>query len=306
MFDVIKYLESEDIDYHVAGEKNVTKGNIGITCPMPDCDDKSWHCNIHLEDQFFKCWNCNGGGQLNYLVACLQDCSWAQANTIISRFQTEFPERPIGSHPSRENIQPDPQSDPLRGIKGEVSFPRMHLDYLRGRNFDPDLLIPEYGLKAISNVGPYRFRILVPIVQNGEMVSFTTRDVTGRSTPYLHCPDGRSITPIKDCLYNLDSVGDKVIIVEGVTDVWRLGKGTVATFGTNFTKRQVELLHDRGIERAFVLFDPEEQAQRKARELTGLLALFVRWVERLELASGDPADMSPERVLELKKNLNFS
>ena len=305
MFDIIEYLESESIDYHVAGEKNVSRGWVGILCPLPDCDDRSWHCGINLEEQRFFCWNCNKSGGLNYLVARLQHCSMAQANTIISRFQTEFIENPMGNISQGEKIEPTPQSGPLTGFKGEVSFPKMHLNYLKGRNFDPDLLIPEYKLKAINNIGPYKFRILIPIIQNKETVSFTTRDVTDKNIPYLHCPDEKSIIPIKDCLYNLDSVGEQVLIVEGVTDVWRLGKGSVATFGTNFTERQVECLQIKNIKKAFVLFDFEEQAQKKAKILAGKIALFVPVVEMLALASGDPADMTLERVLELKKNLNF-
>lgn len=62
------------------------------------------------------------------------------------------------------------------------------------------------------------------------------------------------------------AAGDSCIVVEGVTDVWRLGPGAVATFGIKFRPAQVAMLA-RHFKTIHVLFDPEPAAQAQARKL---------------------------------------
>jgi len=54
-----------------------------------------------------------------------------------------------------------------------------------------------------------------------------------------------------------------VIIVEGITDVWRLGDGAVATFTKNFTREQILLLKKKNIKEAFVFYDSDAVGQSK-------------------------------------------
>ena len=52
----------------------------------------------------------------------------------------------------------------------------------------------------------------------------------------------KSVVNYKDILYNMDRVqGEKVVVVEGITDVWRMGDGFVASFGTTLTSAQINL-----------------------------------------------------------------
>ncbi len=98
---------------------------------------------------------------------------------------------------------------------------------------------------------------------------------------------------------------DKVIVVEGVTDVWRLGKGkAVATFGINFTQRQLNILVKRKFKKIGILFDNGQQAQEQADELKESLNCFNN-IEavKLKLPKGkDPAKLSKKQ---LKNTLKF-
>jgi hypothetical protein len=88
--------------------------------------------------------------------------------------------------------------------------------------------------------------------------------------------------------------------VEGITDVWRLGRGSVATFGVIYTHAQIMMIKKAGIKRAFILYDPEQEAQAQAAKLAYTIASFVPEVEVLNGFNCDPGDMSQEDVKSLR------
>ena len=104
--------------------------------------------------------------------------------------------------------------------------------------------------------------------------------------------------PINHILYNFDTVKDCVVIVEGVTDVWRMGDGFVCSFRKAMTPEQIQFLMKKRIKRAFVMYDADakDQSYALANQLSGLIEI----VEVLELDGGDPADMALEDVMNLR------
>jgi DNA primase len=108
---------------------------------------------------------------------------------------------------------------------------------------------------------------------------------------------------LKDYLYGYDScVGDSVVVVEGITDVWRLGMGVaVATLGTQTTLAQISLL--RKFKKVIILFDRGEDAQKEADKIKQtLLVLGVSVVnEHLPEGVEDPADMFDDQVEDFLK-----
>jgi DNA primase len=143
-------------------------------------------------------------------------------------------------------------------------------------------------------IGPYKFRIIIPILQRGKLASFQGRDYTGRSDlRYKTCEKEKEVVCHKHLLYNADAIpGEDVVVVEGVTDVWRLGPGSVATFGTGFTQEQVMIL--AGYRRVFLLYDGEEAATRRADKLAHAISGLGAEVELVTLDGGDPAEMSQD------------
>ena len=191
---------------------------------------------------------------------------------------------------------------PFRFPRPNGPLTRRGKDYLSRRGFDPEHLEHEWGLLETGPVSfldhiPYEHRVIIPIKWDGEVVSFQARDITERSErKYLACPKRREKIHHKDILYGRQEVwqnSEVAIIVEGPTDVWRLGPLSVATLGIEFKMEQVMRLIHSHARRFIVVFDDEPQAQAQANQLVVKLRAMgkVAWLEMVE---GDPGGMKPE------------
>ena len=169
--------------------------------------------------------------------------------------------------------------------------------------FDTNQLIEDYKIKFFPQVGKHNFCIFAPIIMNNKIVSYVACDTTGKKElKYDNLSVENSIISPKHCLYNIDSVkeGGSALIVEGLTDDWRMGSGCVATLGTQYTEEQIELLLRKRVKKAFIMYDAEalEEAFKLSDDLYGLME-----VEILELDDGDPADLTDEEAWEIKRSL---
>jgi len=175
--------------------------------------------------------------------------------------------------------------------------------YLEGRGYDPMKLAAIWGLKSTGHTGNYSFRIFIPVIHKGRMVSFTTRAITNNQQPkYKSCPDNKEIYHHKYTLYGADKTRESCVAVEGPADVWRLGPGSVGMFGIGFSEPQVKLLSK--YKRVFIFFDPEEQAQLQADKLH--YQLCARGVECIILqddAGRDPGELGQKEADELMRDL---
>lgn len=225
----------------------------------------------------------------------LEQCDYLTACNRIRQFQLDHIPVPIQISRPVGKLQL-----PL----GTGAMTIRHKDYLRGRGFDPDLLEAKYGLLGTGPTGHCPHRIIVPVFHRGRMVSWQARDVTSRvELRYISASQANEEVPHKTILYNLDNCrGDSVLVVEGITDAWRLGDGACATFGTKFTQAQVVLL--AGFRRVFLVYDGEAQAQTQARRLCRALGLVgVREVRNVILDGGDPGSMEQGEAKRLKQEL---
>lgn len=299
-FDIEAYFEDKGVSFKKRG-KDIGKGWLGISCPFPGCSDDKFHCGVNIKTQAFKCWICGEKGHIIRLVEAIEDCSWPEAMNIAKRFALD----PLAFIDDNPRPLKNNRVECLLPEEIEQVWPQVHLDYLRSRNFDPDYLIPKYHLKAVYNIGDFRFRIIAPVFIEGKLVSFVSADVLRNNPnriPYLNCAKEKSVIPINQCFYNLDSVKDgKAIIVEGITDVWRLGDGAIASFTSNYSTEQILLLKKKKLQKVFVLYDPD--AIDKALKLAHQLSAIIPSVERIRLTSGDPADMTEQEVKEMRKDL---
>ena len=103
----------------------------------------------------------------------------------------------------------------------------------------------------------------------------------------------------KDILYGKQSGWTKTgIIVEGVTDVWRLGKRSCAVFGIEYKINQIKIMI-KNFKRIIILFDNDIQAQRKAKELQAQLRLFGKdtWIEKIEDDPGSMNDLEAQYLI---------
>lgn len=296
---IIDYLDSKGIEYKTKG-KNISSGWVGIeTCPS--CLDSGFHFGINSKELNYSCWVCGEkGGPVN-LFRLLEKCGYKRAKMLVEQyFPTDIldddePE-PIIKKKINGNILPKECSDFLYD---------QHINYLLGRNFNPNYLTQKYNLKSCLNTGQYKFSIIAPVIMDGETVSFIAADTTGKAkAKYLFPPNAQVHLPIHSCLYNIDSVKNgEVIIVEGITDVWRLGDGAVATMGKRITKEQINLLLKKDIERVVVI--PDSDAHEAGEKIANQVSGFFDNVEMIPLDEGDPGDLNADEVSELRRYIGF-
>lgn len=187
---------------------------------------------------------------------------------------------------------------------GKLTAP--HLKYLKSRGFDPETA-RTWGLLGTGAVGPLPWRIVAPIVQDGKAVCWQARAISPDARErYKTCPDAEAVIQAKDCLYGIDQARERstVVVTEGITKVWRLGPGAVATFGATVTERQAELLW-MGWKAIFILFDRDEAGNAGAAKLAGTLAPLGMKVVIIQLPNElrDAADMTQEDADQLMGNL---
>ena len=295
MYNVIEYLDEKGIDYRSSG-KNIGQGWIGVPCPF--CEDTSNHMGINLESANFNCWRCGESGSFSKFVAVTEQKSFKEARRISDNYKNyyKFPEETKSKFQIDSEIRLPPYAN--------KSFHKKHLDYLKRRRYNPFKTIERYDLYCCTNLGDYPWRVLIPVYLGGKIVTFTTADVNPNSKmKYKHCPNNQSVIPIKSTLYNVDNVEEQAVIVEGVLDSWRIGKGSVALFGTKYTPEQINMIRNLNLKKVFVMLD--EDATTISERLCNELSAFVPHVEQIQLESGDPDNLSKEEIIKLKRNLGL-
>jgi hypothetical protein len=296
-YDVLSFLEDYDIPFQLSG-KNVTSGWAEIQCPYENCSDPSKHCGINLQSNLHNCWICGGKGGMEKLVSKILSIPYYSAQNILSKYSATPKFMGVESTNSRD-LSKDISLEAF-----DIKLPNLHQNYLKTRGFDPGGIQRKYKILSCYQSGDFSYRIIIPIFIEGVAVNFTARDVTSQQSPkYKNLSNEKALIPMKECLYNIDSVFDTVVICEGVTDVWRIGDGSVATMGVEFTSKQLELLSRKRLRNAFVLYDSD--AILKAEKLANALSIFIPHTEIVILENGDPGDMKPEEANHLRKELGL-
>jgi len=295
-FNPIKYLEEKQIEYRTSG-KNVTKNWLEINCPFCN-DDPSFHCGISPQ-RLFNCHICGEKGDVVKLVKQIESCSWYIAKDIVEQFSEDIT---VGL--KKDSIRYSSKIDRLNLPKISLSLPCLiHKNYLIKRNFDPDYLTKKYKLKFCYNIGEWKFRIIIPFFLDGKLITWTGLDVTGKAEiKYKHLANEKSVVPVKKILYNIDSIpqNSSMVVVEGVTDKWRIEKNCVATMGIQYTEEQVEMILKKNPKKVIVLFDSEPKAISMAYKLANQLSLFIKDVSVIELDDGDPCDLNIDKIKEIR------
>lgn len=281
-FDAISFFQAYGIDYRTEGHKHCRQGWAQIKCPFCFGND-GWHLGFELERGWWSCWRCGFHRTWDVLFALLG--SRQLARQAMTAFQGRETFRQVKKHHHNEVLELPSGLQPLTK--------RARL-YLESRNFDPDVMEIVWKLQSTGNFGAMKYRIYIPIYLNGRVVSWQCRDITGRSQlRYLGQTQEKEILSNKETLYGIDSTfGKSCVIVEGVTDVWRLGPGAVATFGIKYKPAQVSMLL-KNFKQFHILFDPPDpqaqiQATKLAAELAALGGSVKVWNPETEL---DPGDM---------------
>lgn len=293
--ELFQYL---NIQFISEGNSHCTQGWINMHCPFC-AGSKNYHLGFDVEGEYFRCWR----------------CGWHPVIETLHRLTGKSPvtlKKIIGSFGGSSRVRKKVIEASVR-MKA-FSFPsntnrlsKVHKEYLRKRNFDPDHLEKEWGLKStgiISSLGEsdYGNRIIIPIHWKGELVSYQGRAVSNKEPKYKACPKDRELAHHKHILYG-NPTGWKAtgICVEGVTDVWRFGPAAFAVFGIEFKMEQIKEICSN-FKRVVVVFDDDPQAVKQAEILVGRIRMQGVSAFKTEIV-GDPGDMDQAEADYLVKSL---
>jgi 5S rRNA maturation endonuclease (ribonuclease M5) len=285
-------------DYHVqtapAYHKHSRLGWINTTCPFCFTQNQGFHLGYNQNKGYFFCWRC-GWHSVSQSLNLILKIEKKLINSIIKKYAIFATKQSNLSLPTPETLKMPEGCGPLKA---------QHRKYLINRNFNPDNLIAEWGLQATENWGSNKFRIIAPIEFEHQIVSYQGRDWTNKqSAKYKACPKEKEILPHKKILYGLDkAICETCIVVEGITDVWRLGPGAIATFGAEYTPSQLLLITKR-FKKAFLLFDCDTAGKKASEKMTIELENMNIDTETLELKSGDAGDLSDIDAKKIMKEL---
>jgi hypothetical protein len=152
--------------------------------------------------------------------------------------------------------------------------------YLSGRGFDPELIGRFYNVHWCHNANRFicQDRLIIPIYYRKRMVGWQARaaydcDWKKSYIPKYYTAPG---TPRRQVLYNYGNAVNyqTAVVVEGVTDVWRVGPQAVCTLGATMTLQQQSLLV-RGFKDycGVLLYDPDVIKNAKPKALEKLYQL---------------------------------
>jgi len=296
LFDIERFCRDQQIPTGPAGHKHVRPGWTAIMCPF--CEGNfGYHLAYSHRDGYWTCYR----------------CGWWPHDKVISAITGERSQRKLDAlmRPYWENGRRIGAAEerPVHALT--LSLPTdcgplsdAHKRYLIGRNYDPDLLERRWGLMGTGRFGDYKFRVIAPIEFNHQLISYQGRDITGKqSLPYKACEEENEVIHHKHILYGYDRVpGDHCLVVEGITGVWRLGFGAVATFGAKVGLSQIRLLTK--FKRIFLMFDPDPAGQEAVEKVSSALGRMGREVEIFDVPDGfDSGDVPQDEADRLMKEV---
>uniref|UniRef100_A0A6M3L458 Putative DNA primase n=1 Tax=viral metagenome TaxID=1070528 RepID=A0A6M3L458_9ZZZZ len=291
---ITELLEDKGIDYVREG-KHAARGWIQVECPY--CTgNPGFHGGFNLESIYYHCWRC-GWHPMSDVLSELLGLDIRDAKHAMNKYDVLSPEtRPPFSWEARPIGVRLPPAPP--------TYPPVATEYIESRGFKWEDL-REWGVYATGYTGRFRLRLVAPVyLVNGNIVSYITRDVTGKAeAKYLPCPKEAEVVPHKHILYGSDRAPLRnVIVVEGVADVWRLGPGAMATFGIDYTPKQLLYLA-RNFNNIAIMFDNEELAQLRAAQLAVELEGLGKHAIQMKCKEKDPAEMSREEAIQVMEDL---
>jgi len=183
--------------------------------------------------------------------------------------------------------------------QGISSLGKAHCAYLKKRGFDPETLERLWHIRGISLASKLAWRVYIPIILNGETVSWTTRSIGTKGLRYVSASADQEKIHHKETLYGIDLARSTVIITEGPTDVWNIGPGAVCMFGLKYTPAQFDLM--KKFAHRVVCLDSSRDAQKVARSLIRELSQWPGQNTNVVLDSEDPGSASAKEIRLLRE-----
>lgn len=269
-------LKSKGLDYVISGK------DYRVRCINPEHDDRDPSLRVDSITGIFHCFSCGFKGNIfthygekgNYLQIT-RDLLKRKINKKLA-----------------ENIG-------LTLPKGYIPFNK------QWRNISADTYAK---FEAFEHHDPAHVgRVVFPIRSvSGKIVGFNGRALSPEKQPkYMITPAGSEFPLFPT---RVKPINGRVIIVEGIFDMLNLhDKGlsnTVCAFGTKkVTKEKLTLLKVQGITGIDIFFDPDEAGNKATEEVSRLAESLELTSRKVAIKSGDPGELTAQKVLKLKEML---
>jgi hypothetical protein len=182
---------------------------------------------------------------------------------------------------------------------GVGALQKPHIKYLEDRGFDVEELIKIWEIRGIGISSSLSWRIFIPIIFESSVVSWTTRSISNATKErYISASAKEESVDHKILLYGEHLARWSIIICEGPTDVWRIGPGAVATFGTAYSREQIAKMASYPLR--VVCLDSSKDAQVKADKLCELLSVYPGETYNAVLDADDPGSATRKEIKELR------
>lgn len=297
MFNFRAFARDHSVPLIESGHHHTHQGWIQTHCPFCASGLHGWHLGFSLERGTFHCWRCGGHSVWDVLRAILRTSRKDLIAQALEKYGDGARVKPKAPKARRKTLTPIPGVGPLKP---------QHERYLCQRKFDPAALVKEWGLMGTSHLsGAWNWRVVFPIHnREGHPVAFCGRAIQKEVKPkYKMMDDDDILMDPRALLYGIEKVEKHVLVVEGPADAWRMGPGAVATLGIDWKLEQALLLRD--VPNRFIMFDPEPQAQRRARQLAEWLGVFPGVTEVITDLTSDPGDLPQAEAMSIRKTLGF-
>jgi len=287
-----------NVPYATEGHRHCRPGWVQTPCPF--CiGNPGMHLGYNTENERFVCWRC-GGHWPEEAISRLLNIGKAEASKLLYQYGTLARKAPESKRKIRVKQ--------FRLPDNITALQKNHKDYLIKRDFEPSKLEKDWhiegtGVSALLDKINYKHRIIIPFFWGSKLVSFDSRDITGKAmNKYQACPAERELIEHKRILYGRQDKWTNVgICVEGPTDVWRIGVNSFATSGIKYTGAQLRVI-SKTFTRVPVLYDDDPQAIVQANKLVADLKFRGVDAFRVDI-KGDPGAMSQEEADYLVKQL---
>ena len=288
--DIREVLDQLGIDYRESG-KNIGHDWIGVCCPFCG-DDLGYHLGIHLNSPVISCFRCGKvGNTLTYVAQEMQ--SYSKAIALLKQF--------IPKELKPNEIEESNSINTVELPKNATRIPtEPQIKYLEKRKYYWKTLHEKYNLHYCNPIGDFANRIIVPIYKQRRLVTFTSIDIANNSPlRYKHLSEKLSVCPIKDMLFGIENTNGYIAcIVEGLFDQFRLGDGSICTFGATLSPNQILLLSK--FSKLYIIFDGDEPGRKAAQTLSDTLGVFTD-VSIVHLPEGkDPDTLSKKDIWQIK------
>jgi len=286
-------LDRYQVPHRQAGEhRHATAGWMNLDCPYCGPNSGKFHLGYSLKKKYLTCWRCGYHPLFETLVLLTQ----APRQVCYQLLQEIAPQR----------LQPPTGASNLKGglvlPQGLEPLAKAHKRYLRGRGLDPEELTRVWGVQGLSITPRLSWRLFIPIKKSGKTVSWTTRSLSDDSERrYVTAKPEEEILPSKSILFGADLARQAIIICEGPLDAMRIGPGSCATLGVNYSKSQLSTMAK--FPKRIVCFDSEILAQKRAQKLCLELSSLPGETINIEIDAKDPGCASEQELRELRKLL---